>query len=159
MRPLPRQPRTPGECLCQRAGTHLRADTVSICGHTHRALPSCGQVLFPGNAPASCREVRYDVLNTHGCVCPLGGVHWVQSIHRAWLVRANSSGRHFHVRIKRLNLYPSDCSALKEDISAKEIIERHRHDPGVKEDLRRYYGVPADDVVVIPNGFSADGVL
>src|SRR5437870_2591594 len=31
----------------------------------------------------------YDVLNTHGCICPVGGVHWVHSVHRAWLERSS----------------------------------------------------------------------
>ena len=33
---------------------------------------------------------NFDVLNTHGCVCPTGGVHWVQSVHRAWLERSRA---------------------------------------------------------------------
>src|SRR5437764_14707588 len=34
-----------------------------------------------------------DVLNTHGSVCPVGGVEWVQSIHAAWLDPAKTSRR------------------------------------------------------------------
>ena len=45
----------------------------------------------PSFFQACSRQVaasKHDVLNTHGCVCPTDGVHWVQSVHRAWLERS-----------------------------------------------------------------------
>ena len=55
---------------------------------------------------ASNRHLRaadYDVLNTHGCDCPLGGIHWVHSVHRAWLERSSKfRGRASFARIEFL---------------------------------------------------------
>src|SRR5687767_836664 len=39
------------------------------------------------NSRQRIEEFDHDVLNTHGVVCPPGGVHWVQSLHAAWLHR------------------------------------------------------------------------
>src|ERR1043166_787872 len=45
---------------------------------------------------------NFDVLNVHGCVCPVGVVHWVQSVHAAWLERAKTMRSPFSAgRIKQ----------------------------------------------------------
>ena len=102
---------------------------------------------------------QYDVLNTHGCVCPVGGVHWVQSLHRAWLEQSRHSRKAFSsIQIKqRLNpLHP-----VLLQLEARHFRE-HRYrkviatTPQVRSDLQRFYNVPASDVVIIPNGFSPE---
>lgn len=100
---------------------------------------------------------EYDVLNTHGCVCPTGGVQWVQSLHAAWLERAKSFRP------------PLSWSRLRQSVNPLHPLllhleRRHFRDRGyrkliatteeVRSDLNVFYGVPRDDVVVIPNGFS-----
>lgn len=99
----------------------------------------------------------YDVLNTHGCVCPEGGVHWVQSLHRAWLERS----RQFRPALSSAGLKQRINPAHR---SLLELEERHfaggRYQriiattPRVRDDLGRLYGVAPDDVEIIPNGFS-----
>jgi UDP-glucose:(heptosyl)LPS alpha-1,3-glucosyltransferase len=109
---------------------------------------------------ACTRELQnsaHDVLNTHGCVCPLGGIHWVQSIHRAWLERSKQFRSPVSPARLKQRLNPLHPILLR--LEARHFRERNYRKviattPDVKEDLRRYYGVPDDDVVVIPNGFA-----
>ncbi len=111
----------------------------------------------------ACRErVRdepYDVLNTHGCVCPEGGVQWVQSLHRAWLERS----RRFRPSLsaaglrQRLNpVHPVLLDLEERHFGAGNYQRIIATTPRVRDDLVRLYGVSADDVVVIPNGFSPE---
>ncbi len=99
----------------------------------------------------------FDVVNTHGCVCPLGHVHRVHSLHRSWL----ASSRRFRGPMsagrwkQRLNpLHP-----VLLDLETRHFRGRHYRrvvvlTEDVKADLALYYGVPAADVDVVPNGFS-----
>ncbi len=103
------------------------------------------------------QRAEYDVLNTYGCVCPLDGVHWVQSVHRAWLTRS------------KMFRHPLSKSRLKQRLNPAHPIllaleEKHFRDrryqkiiattPEVRDDLNHFYGVPPEDVVIMPNGFS-----
>jgi UDP-glucose:(heptosyl)LPS alpha-1,3-glucosyltransferase len=109
---------------------------------------SCSRQL--GSAP-------YDVLNTHGCVCPEGGVHWVQSLHKAWLERSRQFRPVLSSAGLKQRLNPAHWSLL-------ELERRHfaggnyqriiATTPHVRDDLGRLYGVAPADVEIIPNGFS-----
>ena len=55
---------------------------VYVFGILQRAGPNLNPQTF-----------QQSVLNTHGCICPTGGVHWVQSVHRARLDRSRSFRR------------------------------------------------------------------
>lgn len=99
----------------------------------------------------------FDVLNTHGCVCPTGGVHWVQSIQRAWLETSRRLRPKYSWGAVRQRLNPLHPVLLKlEEIHFRE--RRYRKviatTPEIREDLHRLYDVPHRDVVVIPNGFA-----
>lgn len=101
----------------------------------------------------------YDVLNTHGCVCPTGGVQWVQSVHRAWLDRAARFRPLFSTGWFRQRLNVEHRVIL--DLEARHFGERRYRKviattPDVRADLHRLYGVPLDDVVIVPNGFAPD---
>lgn len=103
------------------------------------------------------RAASYDVLNTHGCVCPEGGVHWVQSVHKAWLERSRRFRPAFSAAWLRQRLNPAHRSllALEERHFAGRNYQRViATSARVRDDLGRLYGVPAGDVTVIPNGFS-----
>jgi UDP-glucose:(heptosyl)LPS alpha-1,3-glucosyltransferase len=102
---------------------------------------------------------RYDVLNTHGCVCPTGGVQWVQSVHRAWLERAAAFRRPFSAKWFRQKLNVEHRVLL--DMEEQHFGKRRYRKiiattPDVKNDLHRLYGVPLDDVAVVPNGFAPE---
>lgn len=122
--------------------------------------PSQPAFLRPhGYFKACTKELRrhtYDVLNTHGCVCPTGGVHWVQSIHRAWL----EVSRRFRplltvagVRQKLNPLHPLLLALEARHFRRRDYRRVIATTQQVREDLKRIYGVPEQDVELIPNGF------
>ena len=137
-----------------------RDETQTI--HYHEVPRVGGPAFLRGssffrNATAILKTADYDVLNTHGSVCPAGGVHWAQSIHKAWLERSRQF-RPFlsSARVKQA-LNPAHLLRLQLESAHfkqrdyKKVIATT---PEVKEDLRRLYGVPGSDVAIIPNGFS-----
>src|SRR5579862_3187179 len=62
-------------------------------GIRYRHVPPRNHPFFltgPSYFARSARAIRggeFDVLNTHGCICPFDGVQWVQSVHLAWMNR------------------------------------------------------------------------
>jgi UDP-glucose:(heptosyl)LPS alpha-1,3-glucosyltransferase len=103
------------------------------------------------------RNTSFDVLSTHGCVCPEGGVHWVQSVHKAWLERSQEFRPRFSSAWVRQRLNPAhplllamEARHFRSRSYRKLIVTTQR----VRDDLHRLYQVPADDTVVIPNGFA-----
>ncbi len=106
---------------------------------------------------AALTHETFDVLNTHGVVCPTGGVQWVQSVHRAWLERCAEFRPPFSAARIRQRLNPLHPVILKleerhfRERRYRKLIATTEH---VREDLRRLYDVPPADVEVIPNGFS-----
>lgn len=99
----------------------------------------------------------FDVLGTHGTVCPTGGVHWVQSLHRAWLERSQAMRGRFSMGAVRQRLNPLHpvLLRLEEEHFANRAYQRLiATTPEVRRDLNRFYGVPEEDVEIIPNGFS-----
>lgn len=136
------------------------ADAPSL--HYHR-VPVRNQpgflrgVSYYHNCSEAMKRERFDVLNTHGVVCPTDGVHWVQSVHRAWLERCAAYRPPFSVARVRQRLNPLHPAILKlEETHFRE--RRYRKliatTVQVREDLHRHYDVPLDDVQIIPNGFS-----
>lgn len=115
-----------------------------------------GQSFF-SNCTRACSEAEFDVLNTHGCVCPLGGVHRVHSVHRAWLevsrtLRSPLSAARLRQRLNPLHLILLRLE--REHFRARRYRKVIALTEQVRYDLRRFYGVPPEDVVIIPNGFS-----
>lgn len=103
------------------------------------------------------RSASYDVLNTHGCVCPEGGVHWVHSLHKAWLERSRGYRPALSAAGLRQRLNPAHRSllAMEERHFAGRNYQRIiAVSPRVRDDLGRLYDVSPDDVVVISSGFS-----
>lgn len=105
------------------------------------------------------KSKSFDVLNTHGCVCPVGGVHWAQSLHRAWLEQSRQFRRAFSVPGIKQRLNPLHLVLLQ--LEARHFRERSYRKviattPQVRSDLNRHYGVPETDVKIIPNGFSPE---
>lgn len=102
-------------------------------------------------------RMDYDVLNTHGVVCPTGGVQLVHSLHRAWLERSRTLRGPLSAARWKQNLNPLHPVLLR--LESRHFRERRYRrlialTPQVKSDLERFYGVPPEDVTVNPNGFS-----
>ena len=106
---------------------------------------------------------QFDALSTFGCVAPLGGVPWVQSVHAAWIERSQSLRGPFSWAKWRQKINPLHPVLLKLERlhfagkaanggpNYRKVIALT---PEVSSDLQRIYGVPENDIVVIPNGFA-----
>jgi UDP-glucose:(heptosyl)LPS alpha-1,3-glucosyltransferase len=97
------------------------------------------------------------VLGTHGAVCPTGGVHWVQSVHKAWLARSRTFRGRFSIsRIKQsINpLHPVLLNLEEQHFRSRAYRRLIATTPEIRRDLHDLYGVPEADVDIIPNGFS-----
>ncbi len=114
---------------------------------------------FFANSTQQARREGYDVLNSHGVFCPLGGVHWANSVHQAWLKRSGDHHGKVSVRSLRRKLNP-----LHKIIVGQE--KRHFQGGGngyqkiiaasaqVKTDLNVLYQTPEQDITVIHNGLN-----
>jgi UDP-glucose:(heptosyl)LPS alpha-1,3-glucosyltransferase len=103
------------------------------------------------------RNHDLDVLNVHGCICPTGGVHWVQSLHRSWLERSKGFRKSLSTAAIKQKVNPLHPILLH--LEARHFAERRYKKliattTKVRDDLNRFYGVPAADVEIIPNGFN-----
>ncbi len=107
---------------------------------------------------AMLQHEKFDVLNTHGCVCPTGGVEWVQSVHHAWLQEAKQFRPPMSMARWKQRLNPVHPVLLRLE---KEHYRRGNYrrliatTARVRQDLHHYFGVPESDVEIVPNGFSA----
>jgi UDP-glucose:(heptosyl)LPS alpha-1,3-glucosyltransferase len=107
-------------------------------------------------ASRQLQKLNYDVLNTHGCVAPVGGVPWVQSVHRAWLEVSQSLRPNQIQRVRqRLNpLHPILLMLEREHFAKRQYSKVIVTTADVQRDLERLYSVPHHDVEVVPNGFN-----
>jgi len=111
------------------------------------------------NASRQLGNADFDVLNTHGCVCPTGGVQWVQSVHAAWLERSREFRAPMSLARWKQRLNPLHPVLLQ--LEAKHFRERQYRKviattEVVRQDLHRIYGVPEEDVEIISNGFAPE---
>ncbi|HWE03299.1 MAG TPA: glycosyltransferase family 4 protein [Tepidisphaeraceae bacterium] len=131
----------------------------------HRQVPASRAALFlagPSFFRRSSRLVDLDafnVLGSFGCVCPLGGVVWVQSVHRAWLERSRLFRRTFSKLWWKQRLNPAHPIILR--LEAKQFRRGNYRKllaltPQVKHDLMRLYNVPPEDIELLPNGYSPE---
>jgi UDP-glucose:(heptosyl)LPS alpha-1,3-glucosyltransferase len=97
------------------------------------------------------------VLGGFGVVSPPGGVIWVQSVHRAWL-EISRQQRTLWGRIKqRCNPMHPVVLALEQDYFARrkyrKLIALSQE---VRADLMRFYHVPEEEIVILPNGYAPE---
>lgn len=103
------------------------------------------------------RQTRCDAHGSFGCVSPVGGVYWAQSVHAAWLEKAKAFRSPWSLARWKQRLNPAHPILLGLEKTHfrrggyRKIIALTGD---VKADLQEYYGVPPEDIVVIPNGFS-----
>ncbi len=110
-------------------------------------------------ALASRRELKRmqpspDVTAAFGVMCPPGGVLWVPSVHKAWM-EISWRQRNWKGRLKqRLNLFhPLILAFEKYYIGGRRYGKLIALTEGVKSDLVRLYGVPAEEISILSNGF------
>jgi len=90
-----------------------------------------------------------------GVESPPGGVMWVPSVHKAWL-EASQTQRNWRGRLRQ-KVNPHHPALLKLERGyfggryPRKLIALTDQ---VKSDLMRLYAVPAEDIAVLPNGYS-----
>jgi len=118
-------------------------------------FPAAMALEFAVRSSAALRAMKPapDVVGAFGVQCP-SGVLWVPSVHRTWI---NISRQHRGVagRLKQLcNPFHSVILALERSYFTgrkyKKLLAL-THD--VRTDLISLYGVPAQDIEILPNGF------
>lgn len=106
---------------------------------------------------------NYDALGSFGCVSPLHGVPWVQSVHAAWLERSREFRAPLSLGRWKQKLNPLHPVLLKLEKLHFSGLDKNGNrnyrkvvalSPEVRDDLKRIYNVPEDDIVLIPNGFA-----
>jgi UDP-glucose:(heptosyl)LPS alpha-1,3-glucosyltransferase len=96
-----------------------------------------------------------DVCAGFGIESPQNSVIWMQSVHRAWIEISRASSP-LPVRVKqRLNpAHPVILTLERNRFRKRQYAHVVALSEVVKGDLQRFYGVPAEDITVIPNGYS-----
>lgn len=97
-----------------------------------------------------------EVVAGFGAGAPAGSVVWMQSVHAEWIEIARRSRDAAGRLRQRLN--PFHLVALR--MERHQLVNRDYAKiialtPDVKSDIVRHYGVPEDDIEIIPNGYSA----
>ncbi len=108
---------------------------------------------------SSARQLRSGgtgyVHSAFGVESPDDGVLWVGSVHRAWLEISGES-RDFKGRLRqRLNpFHPVILNLERRYYQGRRYRRLIALTEQVKSDLQRFYQVPDEDIIVLPNGFS-----
>ena len=103
------------------------------------------------------RQERFDVVAGFGVQAPENSVVWIQSVHAAWWEQCRQNRTGFS-RVRQLanplhHIVLSMEGELLRERTYKRLIALT---PSVREDLRRFYGVPSEDVDILPNGYTSD---
>jgi UDP-glucose:(heptosyl)LPS alpha-1,3-glucosyltransferase len=95
------------------------------------------------------------IIGGFGIAAPCSEVVWVQSVQKAW-IEISSGQRDFKGRLKqRLNpFHPLTIAMEQRYYGGRRYRKLVALSDQVKNDLVRLYGVPPQDIVVIPNGFA-----
>ena len=136
----------------------LRSDVVR---HTipRRRLPNAMRLpLFVRDCRAGMRALPSppDVVASFGIASPPDSVVWMTSVHAAW-IEISQRSRPFWGRCKqRLNPFHPVVLAME-----RRLLKERRYrkvialTEQVRSDVLRIYGVPENDVLVVPNGFAS----
>lgn len=98
----------------------------------------------------------FDVVAGFGVQSPPGSVLWVQSVHAAWWDQCRKRRRGWTRWIQQINPFHRIVLRMEQQMFRER---RYRKvvalTPAVQRDLETFYGVPAADVEVLPNGYRA----
>ena len=103
------------------------------------------------------RQNRFDVVAGFGVQAPENSVVWIQSVHAAWWDQSRQNRRGI-LRLKQAanplhHIVLSMEGELLRERAYKRLIALT---PSVLGDLQRFYGVPSEDVDILPNGYKSD---
>ncbi len=129
--------------------------------YRHVAIPAMLKPLEHAVFHRACKralhEGDFDVHGSFGLGCPEGGVYWAGSVHAAWLRRAKVLRPPWSVARWKQSFNPTHALLLS-------LEKRHLRRGGyrgiialteeMKADLHFHYGVPPEDVDVLPGGYA-----
>jgi len=120
------------------------------------ALPRLLTFARRSRAALAASRPAADVHAAFGVQSPPGGVMWVPSVHRAWL-EASRTQRNWKGRLKQ-KANPIHPALLRLERAYFTGRRRPRRlialTDQVKADLVRFYGLPPEEIAVLPNGYS-----
>lgn len=92
-----------------------------------------------------------------GAAASPGSVVWMQSVHAAWIEISRRTRGSLGRLKQRLNLFhPVILRLERELIGGRRYRKIIALTETVRADILRHYAVPAEDIVVIPNGFAPE---
>jgi UDP-glucose:(heptosyl)LPS alpha-1,3-glucosyltransferase len=99
-------------------------------------------------------ESNFDVIGGFGVQSPPGSVVWVQSVHAAWWEQCRKRRRGWTRWVQQANPFHRIVLRLEHQMFRERRYRRLvALTPAVQRDLENFYGVPAADVEVLPNGY------
>jgi UDP-glucose:(heptosyl)LPS alpha-1,3-glucosyltransferase len=126
-----------------------------VASRRHPSLWGLATFARKGAKQVAVMAAPADVTVSFGVQSPPGSVTWVQSVQAAWL-EVSRRHRGWRGRLKqRLNPFHAVVLWLERRYyGGRRYRKLVALTEDVKADLMRLYGVPAEDVVVIPNGYA-----
>jgi UDP-glucose:(heptosyl)LPS alpha-1,3-glucosyltransferase len=96
-----------------------------------------------------------DVHGTFGVISPAGGVMWVPSVHKAWLdISKRQRPLPGYLKQKINPLHPMLLAMEHSYFACRQYSRLIALTDQVKADLMRFYQVPSEDIVTLPNGYA-----
>jgi len=136
----------------------IRAEVTRHTVPSHRLPAALRLPLYTRESGNRIRALapRPDVVASFGVAAPAGSVVWMQSVHAAW-IEISQRTRPFWGRWKqRVNPFHAVVLSMERRLIGgrryRKVIALSEQ---VRHDLIRIYGVPEDDVIVVPNGYSS----
>lgn len=98
------------------------------------------------------KKYNFDIINSHEA-CFFQNVITAHGCHRAWITRYNYlKNRHFTLRPTDWVVLLAEKHQYKKN-NYKKIISISE---GIKSELIKYYKIPSEDIIVIPNSVNTD---
>ena len=133
----------------------LRPEVIRHDVPSRAFLPAMQVNRFRRASAEAIMKLRPSVVGSFGVAAVPGSVVWMQSVHAAWMEISRRTRTPRERFKQRLNpFHPMILHAERQMLDRRNYRRLIALTPQVREDLHRYYGVPAADVDLLPNGFS-----
>jgi UDP-glucose:(heptosyl)LPS alpha-1,3-glucosyltransferase len=132
-----------------------------VVRHTLRYRARIPALALPAYRRAAQRAIAAldppaDVVAGFGAGAPEGSVVWMQSVHAAWIeIARGTRGPAGRLRQRVNPFHPVALRMERRQLTGGHYSKLIALTPDVKADIVRIYGVPSDDIEILPNGYSA----
>ncbi len=109
------------------------------------------------NCARLVRQKQFDVVAGFGVQAPEHSVVWIQSVHAAWWDQSRQNRRGISRLRQVANPFHHIVLSMEDELLRERRYKRLiALTPTVLGDLQRFYGVPAADVDILPNGYNSN---